>query len=160
MTIASTPENTAVLQYITVLLATYLYSEYDSEIDINVLTPEFQEEMNEYTQALLGNHNVLGVLIRGTDYILSKMGGVRNMTAVDDMLPMIHKWRNAEYYDFIFLATEYQDILARMKAEICSKLRSVSQVRHRIQGFGGLRLLSELEEKKKQDNSGLLKTTL
>ena len=147
--------NTAFLTDISVLQGTYLYSKYDSEIDTDILTDEFRNEMNEYREAVLGDKNVLGVLIRGTDYVVLKMGGIRQMATVDDMLPMIHEWMDADHYDFIFLATEDQDVLDQMRSEFGSKLRAVSQVRHSVRDFGNAKLLSELEKREEQENNGL-----
>lgn len=151
----STPANTIYLPDVVVLTSTYHASKFDFEIDENILTENFRAEMDEYADAVLGNHNVLGVLIRGTDYILSKMGGVRQMATVDDMLPMIREWIDADGYDLIFLATEDQDILDRMKKEFGSMIRIVSQVRHSVRDFQNLKLLSDLEKKEQADNVGL-----
>ncbi|MBR4383611.1 MAG: hypothetical protein IKP64_08640 [Selenomonadaceae bacterium] len=137
------------------LTSTYHASKFDIEIDENILTENFRAEMDEYADAVLGSHNVLGVLIRGTDYILSKMGGVRQMATVDDMLPMIREWIDADGYDLIFLATEDQDILERMKKEFGSMIRVVSQVRHSVRDFQNLKLLSDLEKKEQEDNVGI-----
>ncbi|MBR3746256.1 MAG: hypothetical protein IKN27_04775, partial [Selenomonadaceae bacterium] len=136
---------------VVVLTSTYHASKFDIEIDENILTENFRAEMDEYADAVLGSHNVLGVLIRGTDYILSKMGGVRQMATVDDMLPTIREWIADDGYDLIFLATEDQDILERMKKEFGSMIRVVSQVRHSVRDFQNLKLLSDLEKKEQAD---------
>ncbi len=151
----STPENTIYLQDVLVLDTTYHASKFNVEIDENILTENFRAEMEEYAQAVLGSHKVLGVLIRGTDYIVSKMGGVRQQATVDDMLPLIREWIDADGYDLIFLATEDQDILDRMQKKFGSMIRVVSQVRHSVRDFENMKLLSEIEKKEQQDNSGL-----
>ena len=112
--------------------------------------------MDEYAEAVLGGHKVLGVLIRGTDYIVAKMSGTRQQATVDDMLPMIREWLDTDGYDWIFLATEDQDILERMKKEFGKKIRVVSQVRHKVRDFENMRLLSEIEKKEQADNAGLV----
>lgn len=152
----STPENTIYLQDVIVLSVTYRAAKFKIEIDETILTDGFRSEMEEYAAAVLGNHKVLGVLIRGTDYIVSKMGGVRQMATVDDMLPMMHEWIEADGYDLIFLATEDQDILDRMKKEFGSMIRVVSQVRHSVRDFENMKLLSELEKKEEPDNTGVV----
>ena len=149
-------ENTVRLQDVSVLYATYLYSKFNSEIDVNILTDSFRSEMDEYAEAVLGNRNVLGVLIRGTDYIVSQMSGARKMATVDDMLPTIRQWMEEDRYDLIFLATEDQDVLDRMRTEFGTKLRVISQVRHSVRDFGNAMLLSELEKREQQDNDALV----
>ena len=151
----STPENTIYLPDVTNLNLTYHAAKFHVEIDENILSDDFREEMDDYAAAVLGGHKVLGVLIRGTDYIVSKMSGIRQQATVDDMLPMISKWIDDDGYDLIFLATEDQDILDRMKREFGSMIRVISQVRHSVRDFGNMRLLSELEEKEQADNAGL-----
>lgn len=152
----STPENTIYLPDVTNINLTYHASKFNVEIDENILTEQFRAEMEEYAEIILGSHRVLGVLIRGTDYIVSKMSGVRQQATVDDMLPMIREWIDADGYDLIFLATEDQDVLDRMKKEFGSMIRVISQVRHSVRDFKNMRLLSELEEKEQADNAGLV----
>lgn len=152
----STPANTIYLADVVRITLTYSYSKFAAEIDESILTDEFKTEMQEYAEVVLGNHNVLGILIRGTDYIVSKMGGVRQMATVEDMLPTIRQWIDSDGYDLIFLATEDQDILDRMRIEFGKMIRVVSQVRHSVRDFGNAKLLSELETKEKEDNSGLV----
>ena len=152
----STPANTIYLPDVLVLGTTYHASKFKVEIDENILTDNFRAEMDEYAQAVLGSHKVLGVLIRGTDYIVSKMGGVRQQATVDDMLPMIREWIDTDGYDLIFLATEDQDILDRMRKEFGSMIRVVSQVRHSVRDFENMKLLSEIEKKEQADNTGLV----
>ncbi len=152
----STPENTIYLPDVTNLNLTYHASKFKVEIDENIFMDNFRAEMEEYSENILGRHRVLGVLIRGTDYIVSKMSGIRQQATVDDMLPMIREWIDDDGYDLIFLATEDQDILDRMKQEFGSMIRVVSQVRHSVRDFDNMRLLSELDEKEQADNAGLV----
>lgn len=152
----STPQNTIYLQDVTNLNMTYHASKFKIEIDENILTDNFRSEMEEYANAILENHKVLGILIRGTDYIVSKMSGVRQMATVDDMLPTIRQWINEDGYDLIFLATEDQDILERMRKEFGSMLRVISQIRHSVHDFQNMKLLSDLEKKEQVNNEGLV----
>ena len=152
----STPANTIYLPDVINLSLTYHASKFKIEIDKNILTDNFRAEMEEYAAAVLGRHKVLGVLIRGTDYIISKMGGTRQQATVDDMLPLIREWLDADGYDLIFLATEDQDILNRMKKEFGKMIRVVSQVRYSVRDFENIRLLSELENREQQDNAEIV----
>lgn len=149
-------KNTIYLTDVIKVASTYLYSKFNAEIDVSILTDSFRAEMDEYTEVVLGNKKFLGVLIRGTDYIVTKMGGARKMATVAEMLPLIHEWINSDGYDLIFLATEDKDILNQMKKEFGSKIRIVSQVRHSVSDFVNVKLLSDLENKEQADNSGLV----
>ena len=157
---AATEENTARLQDVSVLYATYLYTKFNPEIDVNIMADSFRREMDEYAETVLGDHKVLGVLIRGTDYIVSKMSGARKMATVEEMLPTIRKWMEEDQYDLIFLATEDQDVLEQMRAEFGKKLRVIAQVRHRVRDFGQAMLLSDLEKQEQQDNDGLVEDNI
>ena len=152
----STPANTIYLPDVTNINLTYHASKFKVEVDEEILTDKFRAEMDEYAAAVLGGHKVLGVLIRGTDYIVSQMSGTRQQATVDDMLPLIREWIDADGYDLIFLATEDQDILDRMRKEFGKMIRVVSQVRHSVHDFQNVRLLSDLEEKEQADNAGLV----
>ena len=156
----STPQNTIYLQDVTNLNITYHASKFKIKIDENILSDNFRSEMEEYANAVLENHKFLGVLIRGTDYIISKMGGVRQMATVDDMLPIIRQWIDEDGYDLIFLATEDQDIFERMRKEFGSMLRVISQIRYSIRDFQNIKLLSELEKKEQENNKGLIEDNI
>ena len=148
----SDESNTIFIEDYTKIALTYYGFNHSGEIDTSILSDEFRKEMEEYANAVLEGHSTLGVLIRGTDYIVSNMSGSRKMATVDDMLPLIHEWINEDGYDRIFLATEDQDILDRMKEEFGTKLIAISQIRHRVSDFVGVRLISELEEKNSGDD--------
>ena len=139
--------NTIYVTDLTTVSLTYLSSKISAEIDTSVLSDIFSAELDEYAEAVLSDHNVLGILIRGTDYIASKMSGARKMATVDEMLPMIHEWIEEDKYDRIFLATEDQDILERMREEFGSMVIAISQERHRVSDFTDVKLISELEKK-------------
>ena len=156
----ATEENTARLQDVSVLYATYLYTKFHPTIDVNILVDSFRREMDEYAEAVLGGRKVLGVLIRGTDYIVSKMSGARKMATVEEMLPTIQEWMEEDRYDLIFLATEDQDVLDQMKAEFGKKLRVIAQVRHSVRDFGKAMLLSDLEKEEQKENAGLVEDNI
>ena len=152
----STAENTIFLSDVSTIMLTYRYSKLVTEIDEKFLSENFRAEIDEYADAILGNKKVLGILIRGTDYIVTKIGGVRKQATVDDMLPTIRQWISEDGYDLIFLATEDQDILNRMRKEFGSMIRVVSQIRHSVRDFKNMKLLSELETKEKENNFGVV----
>ncbi|MCI1721895.1 MAG: hypothetical protein LKM35_00500 [Lachnospiraceae bacterium] len=116
------------------------------EFDESILNPSFAKELNEYKDAVIGNKHMLGALIRGTDYITTKMTGERKMATVDDMLPMLREWMEKDGYDAIFLATEDQDILDRMVKEFPGKIRVISQERRRVSDFKNTVTIAGIEK--------------
>jgi len=138
--------NTVFIDNFTSISMTYLCSKCSSDIDTSILSDVFRSELEEYAETVLGGHKVLGILIRGTDYIASGMTGARQMATVEDMLPTIQEWIREDGYDRIFLATEDQDVLEKMKKEFGSMVIAVSQVRHRVSDFVNVKLLSDLEK--------------
>ena len=145
-------ENTVFVEDITTLSLTYFGFTHPSETDEGILAPAFRAEMDEYADAVLGGHRVLGVLIRGTDYIVSNMGGARQMATVGDMAPLIREWMREDGYDRIFLATEDLDVLDAMREEFGESVIAISQIRHRVSDFVNVRLLSDLEA---EENKGM-----
>lgn len=121
-------------------------SSSNCEFDETILNPSFVKELNEYKDAVIGQKHMLGVLMRGTDYITTKMTGERKMATVDDMLPMLREWMDKDGYDAIFLATEDQDILDRMMKEFPGKIRAISQERHRVSDFKNTVTLAGIEK--------------
>ncbi len=133
------------------LVPPHFVSSYSANFDDSILSESFIRELKEYEEAVIGDKRLLGVLIRGTDYVVSKMTGTRKMATVDEMLPMIHEWMDEDGYDAIFLATEDQDVLDVMKEEFKGKIRVIAQERHRVSDFKDVTLISAPE---KQERSG------
>ena len=121
-----------------------------NDFDINSLNPNFVEEMKEYGNAVLKDKKMLGILLRGSDYIASGMSGASAPVTVESALPKIREWMDEGGYDGIFLATEDQDILDKMKDAFPGKIRAVSQERYSITDFQeeGVTTISELDSKR------------
>ncbi len=139
-------DNTLVIDNQLLLIKTKLVYMISQMTDISILAPKFRQEMDEYYEALFEGRKVLGILIRGTDYISSGLSGERLMATVSQMLPTIRQWIDEDGYDRIFLATEDDDILSQMKAEFGKKIVAVSQERHRVSDFKKGQIISELEK--------------
>lgn len=120
------------------------------DFDIHSLNPSFVEEMREYGQAVLKDKRMLGILLRGSDYIASGMSGASAPVTVESALPKIREWMEEDGYDGIFLATEDMDILKKMEAAFPGKIRVVSQERYSITDFTreGVTTISELDRKR------------
>ena len=144
--------NTLFLDDLTSLTLTYAFKSCSGQIDVSILSDGFKSELDQYADAVIGRKKALGVLIRGTDYIVSNMSGARKMATVDEMLPLIREWIAEDDYEIVFLATEDKDILEQMEREFGDKLRVIAQDRHSVSDFsGGMKVLSELEESQKDE---------
>ena len=90
---------------------------------------------------------MLGVLIRGTDYVINSMPANLRQADVETMIPMIREWVQKYGYEKIFLATEDRDILNRVREAFPGKVLAVAQERYSISDFRGARFISELDQK-------------
>lgn len=122
---------------------------YSSEDDFNIsyLNPDFVAEMKEYGDAVFGDKKMLGILLRGSDYIASGMSGASAPVTVESALPKIREWMDEGSYDGIFLATEDKDILKKMLDAFPDRIRVVSQERYGIADFkeAGVTTISEID---------------
>ncbi len=142
------PDNTEVCYNTTVLTSSYLEIKAMQTFDDSIFNERFHRELDEYYEAIIAGKKTLGILIRGTDYVSTKLPGMLQMASVDDMLPMIREWMDTKGYEQIFLATEDQDILDRMKAEFGSKLRAIAQERYHVSDFNGNDVIADLEKQR------------
>lgn len=143
--------NTVFFPEMSTLAATMFLDWVDPKMDLSILGDKFLSDMKEYADAVIGDRRILGVLIRGTDYLIVHKDGPRKMAAVDDIIPVIHEWIDSFGYEGIFLATEDSDILARMREEFGSSVCVIAQERHSVSDLAGHMLLSELEKKNASD---------
>jgi hypothetical protein len=113
---------------------------------LSVLQPSFLQEMKMYGDAVIRDQRMLGVLLRGSDYITSAMGGFSRPKQVAEVAPVIQEWFEQGGYDRIFLATEDGDLLDDMVKVFKERLICVSQERYRVSDFhGGMTTISELD---------------
>ena len=150
VTLPFTPEDAddtntiRVVNYYSVMYAKMLRRK--GELDLSILQPSFLEEMKTYGDAVIRDQRMLGVLLRGSDYITSAMGGFSKPRQVAEVAPMIRKWFEEGGYDRIFLATEDGDLLDDMVKTFAGKVISVSQERYRVSDFReGMTTISELD---------------
>ena len=128
----------------------YFIQSHPSGIDKSILNENLRSEMDEYFDAVFGGKKVLGVLIRGSDYITSGLAGARKQATADEMIPEIDHWIDEEKYDLIFLATEDSDILNQMYEKYGNKLKAISQERFSVKDLKDLKLIYEYEKKNTQ----------
>lgn len=140
-------ENTVVADNMTPLVTTWQFQQYGQGIEADVFRPEFRAQLEEYAEAVLGGRKALGVLIRGSDYVVSKLMGMYQQATPEQMMPMIDRWIEEDGYDIVFLATEDRDAYEKMKQRYGKKLRAISQERFAVSDFKDVTLISELEKK-------------
>ena len=139
-------ENTLIVPSFMALSKTKFLKGIPHSIDESILTPEFKAEMDEYYDALLGNKKVLGVMIRGTDYITSGMTGDRIMASPQQMAPLVHDWVDKYGFEKVFLATEDEDALEYMRSEFGHLVIALSQERLKVSDLRNNEILSDYEK--------------
>ncbi|MCR5356198.1 MAG: hypothetical protein K6E63_02220 [Lachnospiraceae bacterium] len=142
----ATDENTIEVPNQVLLIKTKCVFATKGATDTSILTGGFKKDLDEYFVALFKDKKVLGILIRGTDFLSSGVSGDRKMATVEQMLPTIHQWMDEDGYDRIFLATEDKDILKQMKDEFGKQVIVVAQERHSVSEFRKGQIISELEK--------------
>ena len=143
--------NTLVVPGAVVINKTQYYTYLPATLEVSAVAPGFKAEMDEYYDAVLGGRKVLGVLIRGSDYLAVGFGGSRKMATVEQMVPKIRQWM-AEYgYEKVFLATEDSDILAKMKKEFGRDMIALAQERLSVRNLRQGQIITEYEKEKNKD---------
>jgi hypothetical protein len=139
-----------ITNYFGLLFTKMLRYSSGNDFDATSLSPAFLAEMKEYANAVLGDKKMLGILLRGSDYIASGMSGASAPVTVESAIPKIREWMDEGGYDGIFLATEDRDILGKMLEAFPGKIRAVSQERYGIEDFtaNNVKTISELDSKR------------
>lgn len=145
----ATEDNTAFVDDIPYLYLTWLRFQYPASYDLNILSDKFRADMEEYAEAVFRGRKILGVLVRGTDYVTSKQGPESVHARVKDMVPLIREWIEQDGYEKIFLATEDSDVLDKMREEFPGMVLAVAQERHSVSDLRRqkARMIYELEKK-------------
>ena len=156
----ATEENTLMVPNAVIINKTQYYSCLPATLEASSIAPGFKAEMDEYYDAVLGGRKVLGVLIRGSDYLTVGFGGSRKMATVEQMVPKIRQWMADFGYQKLFLATEDSDILARMKKEFGRNMIALAQERLSVKNLRQGQIIAEYEkEKNKEDYAVKLEDT-
>ncbi len=144
----SDESNTVYLTNYYGVLFTKMLREGAFDFGMHSLKPSFVAEMKEYGDAVMGDKKMLGILLRGSDYITTGMSGVSRPVTVETAIPKIREWMEADGFDGIFLATEDQDILDQMREAFPGKIKVVAQERYRVLDFGDAVTISEVDRKR------------
>lgn len=156
----ATEENTLEVPGAVVINKTQYYTQLPATLEVSSIAPGFKAEMDEYYDAVLGGKKVLGVLIRGSDYLAVGFGGVRKMASVEQMVPRMRQWMADYGYQKLFLATEDSDILAKMKKEFGRDMIALAQERLSVKNLRQGQIITEYEkEKNKEDYEVRLEDT-
>ena len=139
-------DNTLVVPSFMALSKTKFLKGIPHSIDESILTPEFKADMDEYYDGVFGDEKVLGVMIRGTDYITSGMTGDRIMASAQQMAPLIHEWLKEYGFERVFLATEDEEALEYMRSEFGSLVTALSQERIKLSDLRQNEILSDYEK--------------
>jgi len=136
------------------------YEFYDRPERLEYFRNIFQEyiRFNERTQAhleqqrerLLGDRRTVGVLCRGTDYVLLKPEGHPVQPEPEDVVADVRKVMQRYDCQQVFLATEDQDILDLFKQSFPKRLAYLEQMRLSKRQMSGKQVLS-LEKMKRAD---------
>ena len=143
----ATPSNTAYVKCFNAFVLNHFIQRNPGELDLGVLQPAFLAQMREYADQVLGGKKALGVLLRGTDYVIANYAGNYRPVDIDDCVRVIRGHMERYGYDCIFLATEDQSFLERMLLEFPRRVIAVSQERHSVSDFGSVKFISELEKR-------------
>ena len=92
--------------------------------------------------------HTIGILIRGTDFTVTHLPGHTIMASPEQVMEKINEYMETGDYKYIFLSTEDENILNKMKSFCGDKLRYTNQRRFVIKNN---ELLSQLEGRRKEE---------
>ena len=115
----------------------------------DILNEKFLADMNVYKRAAFHDKRMLGVLVRGTDYIASNMP--IQPLPVDEVIPLIEDAMSEGSFDGIFLATEDLDYHEQLTSHFRGRICTIPQRRFRVADLQDTVFLSNLEKVKSQE---------
>ena len=143
----STEENTVYVKCFNSFVLNYFIQNRPGAISLDMLQQDFVKQMKEYADAIIGKRKILGVLLRGTDYIIANFAGSYHTPSIEDSIRFIKKRMKQEHYEKIFLASEDALFLEKMFEAFPGKVLTTSQERHRVSDFSNLKYISDLEKR-------------
>ena len=153
--IETTPEdsdetNTIYIVNYMAVVRTFTYIFSRARISYDILNPEFLREMDEYVEAVIQDRHMLGVLFRGTDYMIAFGNMPPHMpyapVPMEEVLPVIRQRMKKYHYDGIFLATEDKEALKTLREAFPGKVFTVAQERRKMDDFAQGQTISDLEK--------------
>ena len=143
----SNEENTIYAKSFNSFVLNHFIQQYEVKFNLAILNPIFLSQMKEYADYVIGNKKILGVLLRGTDYIIANYVGSYRPVSLEESIDFIKKEFKAQHYDEIFIATEDSSMLKEMIKTFPGKILTVSQERYSLTDFKDLKYISDLEKK-------------
>ena len=140
--------NTAYATAFNSLILNHNIDGYTAKIGLDLLRPEFVAQMQEYSEPVLDGKKVLGVLLRGSDYVLANFAGSYHPADIEDCIRVVGQRIDECGYDRIFVATEDYDYLKRMITAFPHRVLAVSQERFSVSDFKEVQYISELEKQR------------
>lgn len=139
----SNDQNTIYLTTYLSFCLTHFVKSLVPDMTTGLLKEAFIQELDDYAEAVIGNKRFLGLLVRGTDYIKLKIG-YRTLN-LEDLVKEVQNRLDTYHYDGIFLATEDKDYYEGLVKAFPHKIRTISQIRHRLTDLEKSNTLNELE---------------
>lgn len=116
----------------------------ENTLTLDVLSDRFISELEEYREAVFKDKKVLGVLVRGSDYIVYNMP--EQPMPLEELIPLIRSVKEEGGYDAIFLATEDKDYYKALVETFSKDLIAISQTRISQSELKECIFISELEK--------------
>ena len=104
------------------------------------------------SEILKGKGRVLGILCRGTDYVMTKPKNHPVQPDVTEVIKDARQVMKEQRCDYVFVATEDQDLLVALKAEFGEKLLSLDQRRYSCKDMCSDQMLAQVKEKDGERN--------
>jgi hypothetical protein len=106
---------------------------------------------------MAGKKRVLGVLCRGTDYLLKKPSGHPRQPDPIEVINMAKKIMDEKNCSHLYLATEDEEIYTVFKRHFGGRLLVNSQKRYRTNELNNLQYISQIQDRRRRDKffSGL-----
>ena len=128
-----------------ILLKTYFYAKTKFKFDYSILKESFKTSIEEYYNQQFKEQKILGVLVRGTDYVKNNIKGVRSMATAEKLIPIVRNWFDEGLYDKIFVATEDADALETLKKEFGKNIVYLDQNRYSVMDLKQGQTIADLE---------------
>ena len=144
--------NTLTVPNTVIINKSQYYISLPATLNADYIAPGFKAEMDEYFDAVLGGKKVLGLLIRGSDYLSNNLGSARKMATVEQMTPKIREWMAEFGYEKLFLATEDSDILAQMRKEFGRSMVALAQKRLSVNDLRQGQIISDYEKENNRED--------
>ena len=123
----------------------YFHDIFHQHIKYNVQTKKYLENLRR--QLIPEGKKTVGVLCRGTDYVAIRPKGHPIQPSPDEVVKEVKKVMEMKHCDYVFLATEDEDIIEIFQNNFASQLLFIPQERLRGSKMSGEYYLAQEKEK-------------